>query len=408
MSALEIRSAGGVDDWRWLRWTNAEGDPLPLEPPGAGELTRLPASPFGIAYPAPIQGIGRVYLWADSLTARTSAIHVERELAQGYLKAASALVKHYARRGAPMEAVQTRLQHAQSHATNQRWLECLADSVLAAEQGIVSVARTRLQRMRGRTAFLWGIHAEHPAEAHTALQQLGYPANMIHIALQSPTPDWSEAIHKAQSARLAIAADIPNDDSPASFIENLRALMNRYRGQIRYWTLGSCRQMSAAPTSPPSPLSEICEAARAIDFGAVRLLRAEHSMDAQRSAYPFLEQCVEMGVPFEAVHLVWRWYDGTLYDLDQVLERYGELGKPIHLDLSLPPDGGYTVFTREEPRLWLEGACLIALSKPFVVALRLPLTATENSAGVLNPEKQPADYWDRVREIAVWNRALQE
>lgn len=408
MSALEIRTAGGVDDWRLLRWTSADGDPLPLEPPNAGEPARLPPSPFGVAYPVALRSIGRVYLWADGFTARTATIFIERELAQRYLKAANTLVKQYARRGAPLEDVQNRLQQAQSFASSQQWLECLAESVAAAEQGVVSVARTRIQRMRGRTAFLWGVRAGCADTARAALEHLAYPLNLLHLDMDSPANDWSGVIQQAQSARMAIAASVPNDKSPTALTDDLRTLMSRYRGRIRYWTLASCENGAEAHSGSPSLLTELCEAARAIDFGIVRLIRGAHSFYERRSAYPKLERCVEASVPFEAVHLEWRWYDGTLYDLDQLLERYAELGKPIHLELSLPLEEGYEVFTRDAPLQWLEEACLIALSKPYVVALRFPLTATETSAGMLTDKYQPSPYWSPIRELAAWNRQLQE
>ncbi|MCS6918406.1 MAG: hypothetical protein NZM28_01395, partial [Fimbriimonadales bacterium] len=210
MSALEIRTASSVDDWHWLRWTDAAGGSLLLEPPCAGEPARLPPSPFGVAYPVALQGLGRVYLQADGFTTRSSTILLERELAMRYLKAAGALVKQYARRGAPMEEVQNRLQRAQNHASSQQWLECLAESAAAAEQGAVSIARTRLQRMRGRTAFLWGVHAERPDAARAALEQLGHPLNLLQIAPRSPSADWNAIIQQAQSARMAIAAAIPD------------------------------------------------------------------------------------------------------------------------------------------------------------------------------------------------------
>ncbi len=405
---LEIRTAGGVDDWRLLRWTDAGGDPLPLEPPSAGVSACLPPSPFGVAYPVALRGIGRVYLWADGFTARTPTILVERELAQRYLKAANALVRQYARRGAPLEEVQNCLQQAQSLASSQQWLECLAESVSATERGVVSVARTRIQRMRGRTAFLWGVRAGCANTAHAALERLGHPLNLIHLDFKSPSTDWNAVIQRAQSGRMAIAASITNSNPPHPLTDDLRNLISHYRGQVRYWTLASCDNGLDVPGASPSPLVELCEAARAIDFGVVRLLRGVHSFHGQLSAYPALERCVEMSVPFEAVHFEWRWYDGTLYDLDQLLERYGELGKPIHLELSLPPEGGYEVFTRDEPSQWLEAACLVALSKPYVVTLRLPLTASASSAGLATEKGQPSAFWETVREIAVWNQGIQE
>jgi hypothetical protein len=55
--------AGAVDDWTLLRWTNGEGDALSLAPPRAEETATMPPAPFGIAYPAPLKSVGRVYLW---------------------------------------------------------------------------------------------------------------------------------------------------------------------------------------------------------------------------------------------------------------------------------------------------------------------------------------------------------
>ena len=408
MSGLEIRTAGGVDEWRLLRWASAEGDALTLEPPSADEPARLPPSPFGVAYPVRLRGVGRVYLWADGFTTRTSSLVIERELAQRYLKATSTLIKQYARRGAPLEAVSNQLQQAQAYATKQQWLDALAESVQAAEQGAVSVARTRLQRMRGRTAFLWGVRTETADAARIALHALAAPLNLLQLTLDSSSNAWHAVIQQVQSARIAIAASVPDKTSPPALTEELRTLMSRHRGQVRYWTLAALGGNDAGSGNSFSQLAALCEAARTIDFGVVRLLRGVHSFYQRQSAYPALEQCVEMGVPFEAVHLEWRWYDGTLYDLDQLLERYGELGKPIHLELALPPSEGYAVFTRDEPLLWLEGACLIALSKPYVVALRFPLIGSEASAGLLADNNQPNSFWEQVRALAVWNRTLQE
>jgi hypothetical protein len=405
VSALEISTAGAVDDWSLLRWTNAEGDALAIDLPSASEPAHLPPSPFGIAYPITLQEVGCVYLWTDSFTSRTSAILLERELAQRYLKEVSTLIKQYARRGAPMEQTQQLLQSAQTCASNQQWVACLAYSVQAAEVGATRVARTRLERMRGRTAFLWGVCSEQPEGVQTALEQLAPPANLIHRILDPADTSWEAVIQQAQSARVAVAASLTNSCSPAPPIDALRETMSRARGLVRYWTLARHVERHREPATVA--LSELCEAARAIDFGVVRLMHGAHGFYHRQSAYPVLERCVEVGVPFEAIHLEWRWYDGALYDLDQLLERYGELGKPIHLELSLPPESGYGVFSRANPLLWLEAACLIALSKPYVVALRLPLESTEFSAGVLTEHNTPSPYWEQIAELAAWNRRLQ-
>lgn len=396
--------AGTLEDWSLLRWTNAEGDALGMEPPSAQAPIHLPPSPFGIACPIALQGVGCVYLWTDGFTSRISSVLLERELAQGYLKKASALVSQYARRGVPMEKPQQLLQMAQTHATRQQWIECLTYSVQAAEVSATIIARTRLERMHGRSAFLWGVYSESQEHLKTALSQLVPPANLIHLIIDLADPQWEPVFQQAQSVRIATAASLSG--SPIPQIDALREAMSRVRGLVRYWTLATHAERH--PNSATPALSELCESARAIDFGVVRLLHGTHSFRNRWSAYPTLERYVESGVPFEAIHLEWHWYEGTLYDLDQLLERYGELGKPIHLELSLPPESGYEVFSRANPMLWLESACTIALSKLHVVALRLPLKDTECSAGALMEQDTASPYWERITEIAAWNRRLQE
>jgi len=76
------------------------------------------------------------------------------------------------------------------------------------------------------------------------------------------------------------------------------------------------------------------------------------------------------------------------------------------LSISLPPEGGWGVFSRAEPLAWLEGACLIALSKPYVIALQVPLRATERSAGALDASGQPSAYWRQLAQVAAWNASL--
>lgn len=411
VSGLEIHTVGAVDDWSLLRWMNAEGDALPMAPPRVGEVAQLPPAPFGIAYPVAIAGRGRIYLHAGGLTARSIEVLLERELAERYLGAAEALVKQYARRGVPMEPVQRHLAAARSHADAQQWLDSLAESVLAAEQGVVSVARARLQRMHGRTAFLWGVCAAEPDTARAAIEKLTPTLNLIHLALSEPDSRWSAVVQQAQSVRLGIAAsltDCTHQTAHEVSVDAMRTAISTYRGQIRYWSIAAQVQRFSVSDLTLSALRALCEEARAIDFGIVRLLHGVHSIYEPQSAYPLLDACVQHDVPFEAVHLEWRWYDGSLYDFDQLLERYGELGKPLHLSLSLPSEAGFGIFRCSEPLQWIENAALIALSKPYVTALRLPMQATAEGAGALNPNGSLSVHWEQIQALVVWNRQLQD
>jgi hypothetical protein len=406
VSLLEIRTEGAVDDWALLRWTNGEGDALSLAYPRVGVTTTMPPAPFGIAYPAPLEGVGRVYLWGDSFPARAQQIVLERDLAARYLKAAGALVRQYARRGAPMKTAQEHLQQAQALHSEQRWVECLAASVAAAEASVVSLARARLERMRGRTAFLWGVWAEEPADADAPFPALSPPLNLITIRRLEPSERWRTLLQQAQGMRAAVAAFWTACDLPRQCVDALRAAIAAYRGSVRYWNIAA-HLHRCEPSEPlAQQIGALCEAGRAADFGIMRLLHGAHGFYEPSSPYPLLALCTDAGVPYEAIHLEWQWYDGALYDLDQLLERYGELGKSIHLSISLPPEAGYGVFFRTEPLAWLEGACLIALSKAYVIALQVPIRVTERSGGALDASGQPSATWQQIAQVAAWNASL--
>jgi hypothetical protein len=404
VSLLEIRTEGLVDNWSLLRWTNSAGDALRLPPPSVGAVAELPPAPFGVAYPARLEGVGRIYLWANGFTARQPTLTLEPALTTRYLEAASALVKQYARRGVVMETAQQHLQLAQALQTEQRWAECLAASVAAAEASAVSLARARLERMRGRTAFLWGVWVDAPAAL--PFPALAPPLNLVTLGTVEPPDDWRALIQHAQGIRAAVAAFWTECASPLQSVDALRDAIAAYRGSVRYWNIAANLHHCEPSERVAQQIGAQCEVGRVADFGIVRLLHGAHGFYEPSSPYALLAQCAEADAPYEVVHLEWQWYDGALYDFDQLLERYGELGKPIHLSLSLPPEGGYGVFSRAEPLAWLDGACLIALSKPYVIALQVPLRATERSAGALDTSGQPSAHWRQLAQVAAWNASL--
>ena len=406
VSLLEIRTQGTVDEWGLFRWTDNAGNALWVSPPSKDAIAELPPPPFGIAYPPYLEGIGRVYLWANVSATRQSELLLERALATRYAKAASGLAKQYARRGVLIETAQQYLQQAQALQAEQRWAESLAASVAAAEASVVSLARARVERMHGHTAFLWGGCVDAPTDNDISLLRLTPPLNLITVRTLEDTDSWRALIRQAQSIRAAISAFWTTDTLSTASVDKLRDAIAAYRGSVRYWNIASDLHCYNPSSELIQQMSTLCEVGRTIDFGIVRLLHGVHGFYKPRSPYVLLTQCLEAGVAYEAVHLEWHWYEGTLYDFDQLLERYGELGKPIYLSLTMPPETGYGVFSRVEPLTWLEQACLITLSKPYVIALQVPLQASEPSAGAVGSNGQPSDYWQQIAQVAAWNASL--
>lgn len=400
---MQLRTAGGIDDWRLLRWTDGQGNPLPVS---TESLASVPHSASGIAYPVALEGVGRVYLWAELTKARAST-PLEYRFAARYSGAAGTLIKRYGARGVAMESAQAHWQAAQAHLSAQQWHESLAESVLAAEQSVIALARARLQRLGGRTAFLWGVHTADATAAMDALARLTPPLNCLHGWLTGDSELWERAFLLAQSQRLALsAAVLPPSEGRVVFCDALCNALNTYRGRVRYWTIAADVQALTLAPQVVNALGELSAAARTADGGIVRALHGRFSWYAACSPYALLERCVEADVPFETIQLEWHWYDGTLYDFDELLERFGELGKPIYLVLAPPPASGWNGFLRVAPEAWVESACLIALSKPFVSALCVSLTQGESWAGALDADGSVSPVWQAIARVAEWNRAL--
>lgn len=382
-----------------IRWTDAAGEPL-----RRAEEVSAPPGAAGVAYPVELPRVGRAYLWASYTAGHAKSSALEYKLAARYLEAAGALIKRYARRGVPMEQAQAHWQAAQAHWRAEAWHACLSESVLAAEQSAVALARARLQRMGGHGALLWGIVAQAPSTLVAGLESDLAALSSVHALIRESDPAWSEAFRQAQSARLAVGAALTASPLPNALA--LSQAIAAYRGQVRYWCLATQIQQLPPTKETLNRLGELSEQARAADIGVLRVLHGVHSWHAHYSPYRVLEACVDAGIPFELIQLEWHWYDGCLYDLDQLLERYGELGKPMQVMLHMPPEGGWNDFKRTEPLSWVEGAALIALSKPYVVAIYVPAAATDSSAGALESDAKATPYWHQIAQVAAWNRQL--
>ncbi|MFQ3610819.1 MAG: hypothetical protein SNJ72_04900 [Fimbriimonadales bacterium] len=420
MSEIQIRTAGAVDDWNLLRATTPKGEPLPL--PFSDLATTIaqleyPGTPIGFAYPFRLPGVGRIYLWtngakAQGYSTRSAPSELEAEFLRNRLERVSQLIRQYARRGVPLEEAQTLLQQAQATAgtsgshDSDTFLNALSLAVQAGEQAVVAIASTRLQRMGGREIFLWSASMESPTE----LTELFAPLNMVALSMDNPDTDWRTIIQTLARERIALKAEHLINDSDiaeargifeASLPRRLQTSIDAYRGQIRYWNLFTdLAHFSAQAVPTPRAIETVrhaCEVARQMDFGMVRLLGLSNSLYHRTGAFQLLDACVEHGVPFECIQLNLCWCDYDLFDLDALLETVGDWGKPIHLSLSLPTETGDLPLYREQSVDWFAGAYLIALSKPYVVALQVPLVTSERSAGLFQADGTLSPYGERLR-----------
>jgi hypothetical protein len=377
---------------------------------------RCPDEPFGFAYPIEVPDFGRIYLWTDGkhLSHRAMELLLERELAHSRYQRSLAFVKQYQRKGVPFETAQAHLERAKPPTTDEdeSLQRSLRESLLGGEEAALAVARVRIQRIGWREAFLWGIRLTDPIPSIDALHP---PFNQLSLSMaEHPIEAWEPIVQQAQQERLllrgeslitlasiqqALESPLPLQES---LINRMRHTMTYYRGRIRYWEIlsdlpDSLALLADEPKSRLALVATLCEAARAVDFGIVRLLGATYGLHTPRAVYDLLEQMVDNDVPFEGVNLHLDWRDFDMLDFDDLLEQYGNLGKPLHLSLHLPPTCAKSAnpfYWRTPPSEsnqadWLLHAFTIALSKPFVVGVQVAQSEiAESTIQRLNAQRQ--------------------
>ncbi len=385
-----------------LRLTDIRREPLPVQ---AGESCMgavclpYPGEPFGVAYPLEVPDYGCLYLWSNSrgYGSQTHEIVLERELVHSRYQRSLSFIKQYQRKGVPLESLQATMLPPDDSG-RELLMQSLRKSLQAGEQAALAVARTRLQRMGGRELFVWGVAINEP---DLSMQALHPPFNQLSLRMTQPALErWEPLVQQAQQERRLVRGESVLD---AAFIQQavhlpqppLDALLHRlcnairlYRGRIRYWEILSDLPFSLNPIVSNEReqvrlIGTLCEAARAVDFGIVRLLGAHYSLYHRHAAFQLLNACVEWGVPFEGVHLHLHWHDFDLLDLDSLLEHYGDLGKPLHLTLNLPAAANpfWRASSGEQlPLEWLQQVSTLAMSKPFVVGVQVPPNALPPAA----------------------------
>lgn len=414
-----LKAAGTALEAARLRMTDTRREPLvcALADAEQGAIVRFsyPGEPFGFAYPLTVPGFGRVYLWADGkgYTSRVNELLLERELASCRYQRSLEFIKQYQRKGVPLAEAQARLDAARPPAKSEGdpLLQSLRESLFAGEEAAATVARFRLERIGWREAFLWGVVLTDPA---TPVQSLHPPFNQLSLPMAHQPPEaWEPLVQQAQQERVLvrgesiITAEFIQQamGSPQALQESLtkrlRDVLSLYRGRIRYWEIFSdlpdSLRLIADERKVDVPLiGALCEAARAVDFGIVRLLGVSYSLHHRRATFDMLDHLVESGVPFEGINLHLDWRDFDMLDLDLVVEHYGDLGKPLHLTLHPPTtteqagDFFWHAPASEAVQAdWLLHAFTIALSKPFVVGVQIAFdSVSESTVQQLQAQRQ--------------------
>jgi endo-1,4-beta-xylanase len=403
-----------------------------------------PGTPFSIALPLSVRGFGKVYLHADAdgkgYSSRIHWLQLNQEFAQSRLHAVARQEKRYGKFKVDTTGVRERLTQAQflleqagqaESASEQAALieQSLHHSLWAGEELVLQVARFRVERIGWRDAFLWGCEPNQnrlqQAEKEHFVRLFNFlPLNFNQWTIPDDyeSPDnilrWAQQAHVTLKGRLLLSTDFDEDIETTQkqltnrMLEHTSQILSHYRGRIRYWDILTDPHLwlPAAGYNKESMVTltrRLSDAAKEIDPQYVRIISVKYDL-MEPSSFSYLRACVEADVPFECVDLRVEWAGIDLWEMDHLLEHYADLGKPLHLTLSLPP-------TRQEPGQkfewheapsenmqadWLEAVYTLAYSKPYIVAICCsPLSDSSNEQGILRRDYTPKPAYERLHAL---------
>lgn len=405
-----------------------------------------PGTPFGIALPLKVQGFGRVYLHADAngkgYSSRSHSLQLNSEIARSRLHAVAQQEKRYSRHKVDTASVRERLNHAFSlleqagkvqAVSEQASLieQSLCESLWAGEELALQVARFRVERIGWRDAFLWGCvpgqgELEQAEKEHFTPLFNFLPLDFSRWAPpgnhepQDSTLNWAQQAHITLKGRQLLSRETTIDYQEATtpgqladqLVERMSQALVHYRGRIRYWDILTdphvwLPALGCNPEAMAAVTRQIGYAAKEINPQCVRIISVQYG-PTEPSPFSYLRACVDADVPFECVDLRVHWAGIDLWEMDKLLEHYADVGKPIHLTLSLPPtqqERGGSFEWHEVPSEtmqadWMEAVYTLAYSKPFIVAICCsPLSDLSSEQGILRRDHTPKLAYARLQEL---------
>jgi endo-1,4-beta-xylanase len=345
--------------------------------------------PFAIALKLTVEGFGEVALYADKagrgFTPADFPLNLNLAFAQTRLHRVKTALEQWESQGFTFpKGIGQRLRRAdralheaeRNPERRDRLRRCntsLVESLWAGEELVLAKAQQIIQRQHPRQDFLFGCNAfGHPqaGEAYDrAFRQLFNFATVPfywksfeptqgkpQFAGTDATTDWlrhNRIAVKGHPLAWFHEAGIPDWVRQKPYAE-VKSLLHRhiveitshYRDRIGYFDV--INEAHAPPWAnelhyAPEQFLELTQlSTEAARLGNPRLTRiinccclwaenVAYSPPPQRSAYRYLKDCLAAKIPFEVIGLQLYYPDQDLFEIDRLLERFLQLGKPIHI-----------------------------------------------------------------------------
>lgn len=395
IAMLAWRFDGGALDRRSLNqlyFLNLADEPIP-QPSRTVEtgrlLSQLPPFPCAIALPLEVENFGKVTLYADNrgrgYQANDFPLDLNLEFARSRLHRVRAAVEQWQASGVRFTAeVESRLQTAQklldlaetteNDRLRVRWCDrSLAESLWGGEIAVFQQAKQAIASGLPRPEFLFGCNFfQHPqaGEEYDRLFARLFNFATIPFYWRSFEPERGEPrfartdamVNWLQQANITPKghplvwfheASVPNwlrgksyATVKAELSERILEIVTHYGDRLPYYDIiNEAHGVSWANEldfTPDQFLELTRLASLAVQAGDRRTFRIINSCclwaenvayfgPPQRSPYSYLRACLDAEIPFEAIGLQLYYPGQDMFEIHRLLERFGQLGKPIHI-----------------------------------------------------------------------------
>ena len=360
-------------------------------------------------------------------------------------------------------------ESADSNVAMAGWCnDSLVESLWAGEEAAVAKAQQQIQRQPIRPDFLWGCnffrYPQAGAEYNRHFQDLfnfaTVPFYWRQVESEAGKPNYEKvnnAVKWLSQANITPKGHplvwfheigIPNWLRPKPYNTVLDHIQRRvrditahYQDRIPYYDVvnegNGIRFANQLGYSPEQFLEITDVAVRAAEAGypgVKRLLnsccpwaeRVAYDTDwPSRSPYQYLKACLAAEIPFEIIGLQLYYPQQDMFEIDRLLDRFSQLGKPIHiteLGVSSATGTDDDSFLKETRGLWhapwseaiqadwLEQFYTLCYSKPAIQAVSWWDFSDQAGVfwpfgGLLDEKLRPKEAFYRLRELITRWRA---
>jgi GH35 family endo-1,4-beta-xylanase len=446
----------------------------------------VPAAPFAVSMPLPVEGFGHVIAYADNGGVAYHPDEVSDKVLNFCLEAATSRTAAVSRAEASFRKLGTkpsadyvdRLSKAQDYLESAREKEAdevacaklamssLCESLHAGEMLVVEHARSQIAAAPMRRGFLFGCKGfRYPELGETYAELFGRVFNFAILPFYRAQREAREGERDFSRVEKILEwttrdgiqtkgqplvwfhdggtpewlRDRDYEQVQAAHRDYILDAVGRFRDRVKFWDVireahDWANDFGYTPDQLMAMTRLATDVTREADPEAIRIVNCcrpwsdyvAHGRNYSReighparSVLQYLRDIIDAGVEFEAIGLQMYYPQRDLFEIDRQLDRFGRLGKPVHVtelgvsSSTLPAEHyewlrvhfaryWHGPWSESEQADWLAAFAALCYSKPAVEAMTwwdLCDPAGVPHGGLLDGDLRPKESYHRLHDL---------